>query len=108
MVTGWEADPAAPASFAWRGRVYVVREVLGRWLERTSWWRRIVEVAAEQDRRDLADLGRDEPSLPAPLVETADLEEQVWRVLASPGRGRAVGVYDVAHGRGWRLLRMSD
>lgn len=28
----------APMAFLWRGRLYVVREVLGHWRERRDWW----------------------------------------------------------------------
>ncbi|WP_285600865.1 DUF6504 family protein [Kineosporia sp. NBRC 101731] len=28
----------APMAFLWRGRLYVVREVLGHWHERRDWW----------------------------------------------------------------------
>ena len=28
----------APSAFLWRGRVYLVRDVLGHWCERRSWW----------------------------------------------------------------------
>ena len=28
-----------PAQFLWRGRLYVVREVLARWTESGGWWR---------------------------------------------------------------------
>ena len=31
-------DTDAPSAFLWRGRLYVVRDVLGHWFERTSWW----------------------------------------------------------------------
>lgn len=32
-------DPEAPAAFLWRGRLYVVRQVLDHWRERRPWWR---------------------------------------------------------------------
>lgn len=31
--------PGAPDAFVWRGRLYVVREVLDHWQERRPWWR---------------------------------------------------------------------
>src|SRR4051794_41844289 len=31
-------DADMPAAFLWRGRLYVVRDVLGHWRERRSWW----------------------------------------------------------------------
>jgi hypothetical protein len=48
------------------------------------------------------------------LRTAADLEQDVWRVEASPGRLHQAGVYDLAReGRGdapgsWRLLRVAD
>ena len=35
----------APAQFLWRGRFYVVRDLLARWLERSSWWEQAVVSA---------------------------------------------------------------
>ena len=29
----------APAQFLWRGRIYLVREVLSRWTQSGGWWR---------------------------------------------------------------------
>src|SRR4051794_41774952 len=36
--TGTGEDTDTPAAFLWRGRLYVVRDVLGHWRERRSWW----------------------------------------------------------------------
>ena len=36
---GEGAAPGAPDAFVWRGRLYVVREVLDHWQERRPWWR---------------------------------------------------------------------
>ena len=86
-------DPA-PSAFVWRGRLYVVREVIGHWRERRAWWRE----ALDPDE-DTAAHGLDFP------------EQQVWRVEASPGRLAGTGVYDLGMDgpvRGWRLLRVAD
>jgi len=32
------AEPPPPSQFLWRDRLYVVREVLAQWRERTAWW----------------------------------------------------------------------
>ena len=34
-----DASGPVPDQFLWRGRLYVVREVLARWTESGSWWR---------------------------------------------------------------------
>ena len=77
-----------PAAFLWRGRLYLVREVLGQWRERRSWWRESATGAAASERR-------------------------VWRVEAGAGAGGARGVFDLGlDGAGadgpWLLLRTQD
>lgn len=84
---GWRrsAEPETaevPTLFLWRGRVHVVRGVLAQWTRRTPWWRD---------------------------TEGAEvLEHQVWRVEARAGKDRDTGVYDLVHGAGWVLDRVSD
>jgi len=80
-------DEDVPVAFTWRGRSYVVREVLDHWRERRAWWRTALEAG------DLV---------------AEDLEERVWRVAASPGRALATGVYDLGRSRAWRLVRIAD
>ncbi|MGN6522350.1 MAG: DUF6504 family protein [Actinomycetes bacterium] len=60
----------APAQFLWRGRLYVVREVLSHWFEAPPWWQDGAAAAA--------------------------LDRELWRVEASAGRAAGSGVYDVA------------
>ncbi|WP_380168572.1 DUF6504 family protein [Jannaschia sp. R86511] len=62
-----------PDAFLWRGRLYVVREVLATWLESEPWW----EAARTPGHRV------------AP-------ERTVWRVEAGAGRQLGTGVYDLA------------
>ena len=122
-----------PAQFLWRGRLYVVREVLARWTESGGWWR----SAAVHSVRDGDAVG---PVAVAPL-ETAPLPpspkwaqrawgepapdvdvsvgpvgiddgEQDWfRVEAGAGRAAGTGVYDLCFswstGR-WALARVLD
>ena len=103
----------APAQFLWRGRFYVVRDVLARWRERSSWWEQ-AGVAAVHGEGD---------GVPSSFPGGAlDLEREVWRVEASPGRTGVPGVYDLcrpapAGSAGspapldedtWHLLRVSD
>lgn len=74
-----------PARFVWRGRLYLVRQVLEQWVTTREWWR-----GADTDPGEAT-------------------ERRFWRVEASPGRD--VGVYelrlDTATGR-WLLSRMWD
>jgi Family of unknown function (DUF6504) len=59
-----------PDQFLWRGRLYVVREVLAHWLEAGGWWRR-------------------------PAAGVDDGEREFWRVEAGCGRSSPPGVYDL-------------
>lgn len=89
-----------PEAFIWRGRLYVVRDVLGQWRERRAWW------------RDL--LPEDEDPTPGgSMLTAAAREHQVWRVEASPGWSFTPGVYDLARdesatGEQWSLVRVAD
>jgi hypothetical protein len=73
-----------PAQFLWRDRLYLVRDVLGCWVESTAWWRG----------------GRESPG-----------EREVWRVEAGRGRHQHRLVADLAldpaEGH-WVLLRTYD
>lgn len=106
---------AAPQAFVWRGRSYVVRRVLDRWVERTPWWRTALEprralfgeVAAAGSTPER---GRRPGGGPVAGLAVADLENPVWRIEAAAGRRTPVGVYDLS-GRAdgsWRLLRVGD
>ncbi|WP_338752031.1 DUF6504 family protein [Janibacter alittae] len=90
-----------PEQFLWRGRLYLVTEVVAHWQERRPWWR----AATEQ-----------------PLAQVP-LARDVWRVSASRGLGSAPGVYDLgvdgaaatspagsagSAGPTWLLLRTQD
>ena len=68
-----------PEAFIWRGRLYVVRDVLGQWRERRAWWRDALD--AEEAR-----------SRPGAALAAAASEQEVWRVEASPGWSFAPGV----------------
>jgi hypothetical protein len=77
----------APQQFLWRQRVYVVREVLGHWLEAGAWW--------HGDRaRALLGTGSDSKADAADAAEGRH-ERELWRVEAAGGRGVGVGVYDL-------------
>ena len=121
-----------PAQFLWRGRLYVVREVLARWTESGGWWRSAAvqaDASGDGEVDPLAPLDTTPiPSSPkwaqrawgepAPDVDTSvgpagvDDGEQDWfRVEAGAGRAAGTGVYDLCFswstGR-WALARVLD
>ncbi|GCD96234.1 MULTISPECIES: DUF6504 family protein [Embleya] len=78
-----------PARFLWHDRLYVVREVLGHWVETGEWWQHARSRAA--------------------VVTTG--EREVWRVEAGAGRSAPLGVYDLSLDAGagtWTLARTAD
>ena len=88
-----------PSAFLWRGRLYIVRDVIGHWRERRPWWREALDPGEEA-----ANPGLD-------YAQPDCLEHEVWRVEASAGRLAGTGVYDLGMSgpaRGWRLLRVAD
>jgi Family of unknown function (DUF6504) len=117
----------APSAFLWRGRLYVVRDVLGHWLERQSWWSSQAARMVHGEGAPVVDgalaLDGALPGASAGQVRVTDLaqEREVWRVSASPGRAYPAGVYDlcrepageVSASRGspggvWHLVRIAD
>jgi hypothetical protein len=128
------AGPAddTPSTFLWRGRLYVVREVLGHWRERRAWWtaaaaRAVHGEGGGADEWGGADEGggADERGGTAPggaggrgTGGSLDQEREVWRVEASAGRSFGSGVFDLcrelstspsgAVDGAWRLLRVAD
>jgi hypothetical protein len=99
--------PQVPAAFLWRGRLYVVRQVLDHWKERRPWWRDALD-----ERRVPAAATAAGASAGAAFDVLGDARErQVWRVEASAGRLAGSGVYDLgvdpSPGQ-WRLLRVAD
>ena len=121
-----------PAQFLWRGRLYVVREVLSRWTESGGWWRSsAVQSLNSGDQGDAQVAPLETAPLPpspkwaqrawgepAPDVDASvgpagvDDGEQDWfRVEAGAGRAAGTGVYDLCFswstGR-WALARVLD
>lgn len=97
-----------PAQFLWRGRLYVVREVLARWTESGGWWRSAaVQAVADGDGAPADPLA---PLVTAPA--SIDDDEQDWfRVEAGAGRSAGTGVYDLCFHwstGGWSLARVLD
>jgi hypothetical protein len=82
---GVVAGHDAPEQFVWRGRLWVVREIIAHWVRTGDWWE-------QGDARDLL------------------AESEVWRVEAGRGPANA-GVFDLAFDWGdgyWRLVRCID
>lgn len=101
-----------PAQFLWHGRLYVVREVLGRWRERQAWWARPRALAVHG-------VGETGPAAGAGVKPGSGLagistDREVWRVEASAGRSAGAGVYDLCRetvdpaGPTWVLVRVCD
>ena len=116
-----DRQPSAPAQFLWRGRLYLVRDVLAHWVELGAWWSLPRARGAHPVRSagPPSDAGPDPAGGPPPRSVAADVgavEREVWRVEAAPGRGSASGVYDLvrdvpAHAGApprWRLARALD
>jgi hypothetical protein len=118
--TAEAGSPAgAPTTFLWRGRLYVVRAVLGQWRERRAWWTtavaRAVHGLGDDETRGIGGAGGsggDAVRVLAPGRRVVlDHERTVWRVEASAGRVYGVGVYDLSQGEtpeSWQLLRVAD
>ena len=92
-----------PAQFLWRGRLYVVREILARWTESGGWWR----SAAVQALSSGGPAG--EGDVTQALVD--DGEQDWFRVEAGAGRTAGTGVYDLCFSWSsgcWSLARVLD
>lgn len=110
-----EAAPM-PDAFLWRGRLYVVRQVLDHWKERRPWWRDALDERRAPAAVATAGSGTDGGATGVATDVLGDARErQVWRVEASAGRMAGTGVYDLGVDPGsgarmpqWRLLRVAD
>jgi hypothetical protein len=79
---------SAPTQFLWRGRLYVVREVLDHWLRSGAWWQAVA----------LTRLTSGESSTDGePVTAGLDDEREFWRVEAAPGRTGARAVVELCH-----------
>ncbi|MGI8700949.1 MAG: DUF6504 family protein [Nocardioidaceae bacterium] len=68
---GLVAGLDAPEQFVWRGRLWVVREIIAHWVRTGAWW-------DCDDTRDLL------------------AEREVWRVEAGRGAASSAGVFDLS------------
>ena len=53
---GGEDLHRAPEAFVWRGRLYVVREVLDTWVQRQPWWRTALDDPDARDVQGVRDI----------------------------------------------------
>lgn len=112
---------APPAQFLWRGRLYLVNEVLGCWRERQASW----SLEPAQEVHGLGGgSGRGSASdgpVAGSLAVQAGADREVWRVVAAAGRSSDPGVYHLARDATsptarsrdaptatWRLLQVCD
>lgn len=106
--------PGAPDSFLWRGRLYVVRSVLGHWRERRAWWNesaaRALHGEVDRPATDQAATDQAVGGIGSADAGEVGVEREVWRVEASAGRHVGVGVYDLCQSplSRWSLLRVAD
>ena len=126
------AHPAsgAPAQFVWRGRLYLVRDVLAHWVELGTWWTLPRRATVPQGAGSGAGVGAgaapadDERPARSVAADVGAVEREVWRVEAAAGRSATAGVYDLVrdvpavdpraplavppHPPRWRLARTLD
>ncbi len=117
-------EPAGPVpdQFRWRGRRYVVLEVLARWTEAGGWWRgaAVTALTSGDAGRRTETAHRSVSAAAAVGTEGAagdidDGERSWWRVEAGSGRVSAssggTGIYDLCFDGvrgGWLLARVLD
>ncbi len=127
MVRGAQGPVEGPEQFLWRGRLWKVAEVVGRWVETGPWWQSVDADAArgtDGPRGGEAPAGRTSGGgghgtatlSRVDAIGAVDLlaEREVWRVEAAAGRhatGEGRGVFDLvfdwADGT-WQLTRCVD
>lgn len=101
------ARSGPPDSFLWRGRLYVVRSVLGHWRERRAWWN---EPAARAVHGEIESVPGTAAGEQPPAAPELGSEREVWRVEASAGRRAGTGIYDLCRSpvSAWSLVRVAD
>lgn len=99
---GLVAGCEAPEQFVWRDRLWVVRTIIGHWVETGAWW----EQAGVSALLGVSGQAAVSPCATAELLE----EREIWRVEAVRSRHNS-GVFDLAFswgGEPWRLLCSLD
>lgn len=103
-----------PAQFLWRGRLYLVREVLAHWVELGTWWTARAPRTSESvlpssaSSASSASSGSGATGYPVAsgyaetpvaarsvAADVGAVEREVWRVEAASGRTARIGVYDL-------------
>lgn len=111
----------APTQFLWRGRLYLVNEVLGCWRERqASWSLEPAPAVHGAGRGSGTGSASDRPTAGSQAAQ-AGADREVWRVVAAAGRSSDPGVYHLARDATsptatsrhaptgtWRLLQVGD
>ena len=106
-----------PVEFLWRGRLYVVRDVLSHWVETGPWWRSggVRAAYAGETVGEPTDRLGSEPAGGTARGETALAldpgEREMWRVEAGAGRSHGTGVFDLCFDWGagaWTLAHALD
>jgi hypothetical protein len=119
-----------PVEFLWRGRLYVVRDVLSHWVETGAWWRSAGVRSAYSGDAGAAGAAGDVSAVDAVDavdavggVDAADVpaqagpgaldpgERELWRVEAGAGRASGTGVFDLCFDWGagvWTLAQALD
>jgi len=90
-----------PEQFLWRDRLYLVRDVLGHWMESGGWWRAGVSRAALS--------GEHAGTAANGILD--DQEREFWRVVAGAGQHSDTGVFDLCFdwsGGTWTVVRVQD
>lgn len=116
LVNGTEA----PEQFLWRGRLWLVHDVMAHWVETGPWWEQeqVRSLLGTDVDGGSSDTSSGEPSAAPPAYDLLG-EREVWRVDAASGRAgyRAGvasgqrGVFDLVFDWGaaeWRLQHTID
>lgn len=114
LVNGTEA----PEQFLWRGRLWLVHDVVAHWVETGAWWEQ-GQVRSLLGTDDAGDGSGDGSGDDAPVCADLLGEREVWRVGAASGRAgfRAGvasgqrGIFDLVFDWGagvWRLQHSVD
>ena len=86
-----EAPEGSLEAFSWRGKRYIVRQVLCRWREAGGWWESTKDTAQPWARGDA---------------------KEIWRIDAQPEtNGLPPGTYELCRdlkAGGWTLFRVWD
>lgn len=88
-----------PAQFLWRGRIYLVREVLSRWTESGGWWHGagVLALSAGDASGDGSSVDPLAPLETAPIPSSPKWAQRAWGEPA-PDVGAVVGPASVDDG----------